>query len=100
MPALDSHLIWTNWLNVDGTLRVGSTVSLAPVSISVGRTPTNLVLSWPVDHTGWQLQAQTNSQPLGLTTNWVYIPGSDATNQISVPLNPSNGSVFFRLTYL
>ncbi len=28
-----------------------------------------LQLNWPVDHTGWQLQSQTNSLAVGLDTN-------------------------------
>ena len=56
-------------------------------------------LSWPMDHTGWQLQAQTNSTLAGLGTNWVTMSGSAVTNQISVPVNNTNGSVFFRLIY-
>jgi hypothetical protein len=56
-------------------------------------------LSWPQDHAGWQLQIQTNSATVGLGTNWVNVPGSTATNQIFIPINPNNGSVFLRLAY-
>jgi hypothetical protein len=43
------------------------------------------------------LQAQTNNLTAGLGTNWVNVTGSDQTNQMTVPLNSTNGSVFFRL---
>ena len=56
-----------------------------------------LALNWPADHTGWILQAQTNSPGSGLGTNWVTISGTDSTNRIVLPVNPANGSVFFRL---
>jgi len=56
-------------------------------------------MSWPADHLGWQLEVQTNSSNAGLGTNWVTVPNSAATNQIFVPVNAANGSVFFRLAY-
>ncbi len=55
--------------------------------------------SWPADHTGWTLQAQTNSLSLGLASNWTDVPGSALDNQFTFLLSPANGSVFFRLTY-
>jgi hypothetical protein len=56
-------------------------------------------LNWPMDHTGWRLETQTNSLNTGLGTNWVTVPNSANTNQVSMPINPASGSVFFRLTY-
>ncbi len=67
--------------------------SVASIAISVTNLPGQLLFGWPADHTGWQLQSQTN----GLGTNWVNMPGSDQTNQMTVPLNSTNCSVFFRL---
>jgi hypothetical protein len=55
------------------------------------------LFSWPADHIGWQLQMQTNGNGLG--TNWVTVPGSRQTNQLSVPLDPASPSVFLRLAY-
>lgn len=54
---------------------------------------------WPADHIGWCLQAQTNASSVGLSTNWVAVPGSTITNQFTFQIGLSNGSVFFRLTY-
>lgn len=72
-------------------------VSLTPPSLTL--TPdggTNLfTLSWPADHTGWRLQMQTNS----LGTNWFDVPGATATNLMTLPVNPANASVFYRLVY-
>ena len=34
---------------------------------------------------------------VGETTNWVNVTASMQTNQMTVPLNSTNGSVFFRL---
>jgi hypothetical protein len=80
----------------------------AAVSSSVNTTPANIVfsvannmltLSWPADHKGWHLQAQTNSLSEGIRANWVDVTGSDATNLLVFPINPANGTVFYRLTY-
>jgi hypothetical protein len=43
------------------------------------------------------LETQTNSPGVGLGTNWVTVAGSTATNHVVVPIDPSNGSVFYRL---
>ncbi len=71
--------------------------SSAPVALVVTNVSGQIQLSWPADHTGWQLQSQTNSLGLGLSTNWVNVPGSDHANQVTVPLSTTNGAVFFRL---
>ena len=79
-------------------------VSARPVSRAV--TPLNFSVTnaqfqfaWLADHTGWRLQAQTNSPTAGLGTNWVTVPNSTNLNQISIPIAATNGSVFFRLIY-
>ncbi|HEU6448050.1 MAG TPA: polysaccharide lyase family protein [Verrucomicrobiae bacterium] len=58
-----------------------------------------LSLKWPADHTGWLLQAQTNSLNSGLGSNWTTIAGSDNTNQIAWPAGSTNATVFFRLVH-
>jgi alpha-L-fucosidase 2 len=55
--------------------------------------------SWPMDHIGWRLEAQTNSPGAGLGTNWVTVSGSIATNRIFIPISTTDCSVFFRLAY-
>jgi hypothetical protein len=40
-----------------------------------------LMFGWTAGYIGW----------------WVNVSGSDQTNQMTVPLNSANGSVFFRL---
>ena len=70
-----------------------------PTNIVVQVSSSQLQLSWPQDHQGWHLQIQTNSPITGLGTNWVNVPNSAATNQIFIPINPTNGSVFLRMAY-
>jgi aryl-phospho-beta-D-glucosidase BglC (GH1 family) len=71
--------------------------SSAPVAMNAANAAGQLQISWPADHTGWQLQSQTNNLASGLGTNWVNVTGSDQTNQMTMPLNATQGAVFFRL---
>jgi hypothetical protein len=72
--------------------------NLAPViTLITGGGGGSFTLSWPAAYTGWLLQAQTNAPDVGLSTNWFTVPGSDAGNQIRVPIDPTSGSVFYRL---
>jgi hypothetical protein len=92
-------LAWnTNTLTSDGTLRIIRGVDPTPVPIVwtvIGGT--NLLLNWPASHIGWALEAQTNPPGAGLGTNWVRIPGSTSVDQLSFPIAPANGSVFYRM---
>ena len=88
-------LVWnTNTLATDGTLRM---TSMTPCELSSQVGGNQLSLSWPSDNTGWHLQGQTNSAGVGLTANWVDVPGSKTTNLVIMTINPTNGSVFYRL---
>jgi polygalacturonase len=73
--------------------------SLAPVTLLYTNSGGQLKFSWPQDHTGWFVQIQTNSLGKGLGTNWTKVLTSNGTNVFSLPVNPTNGSVFLRLTY-
>ncbi|HXI72654.1 MAG TPA: DUF5703 domain-containing protein [Verrucomicrobiae bacterium] len=74
-------------------------VSTTPPQFGFGVSNGQIQLSWPQDHTGWQLQIQTNSPGAGLGTNWVTLPGSAATNQMTYLIDPTTGGAFFRLVY-
>ncbi len=80
----------------NGVLTVYSTV---PASLAFGVANNTLNISWPADHLGWILQAQTNDLNAGLGTNWITVPGSAADTQFTAPLNAGNPSVFYRLIY-
>jgi len=58
-----------------------------------------VTLSWSSDHKGWRLQTQTNSPTTGLSTNWDDVPGSSATNTMTLPLETTAGCAFFRLAF-
>ena len=89
----------TNTLAADGVLRIVTTVNTTPTNITASVVGNQLNLSWPADHTGWRLQAQTNAPDGGLGTAWFDVPNSTNINTISIPINPANGSVFYRLIY-
>ena len=71
--------------------------SSAPTELGLAMAGNQLQLNWPADHTGWLLQAQTNSLAVGLGTNWSNIAGSAQTNQMTLPLDTTDDAVFFRL---
>ncbi len=93
-------LLWdTSTLKTDGTLRVKSAMSTAPTNLSTASLgPDRLGISWPGDHTGWRLEAQTNRLGVGVSTNWFPVPGSMTTNRLYLPIDPNNPAVFFRLS--
>ena len=74
-------------------------VSTSSSQLSFATGGGQIQLNWPADHIGWRLETQTNSLSAGLGTNWMTVPGSITTNQVSLPINTTNGSAFFRLTY-
>jgi autotransporter-associated beta strand protein len=93
---------WQNDLGKDGSITLlsgGSGVNTTPTNIVFSVSGDNLTISWPADHLGWTLQTQTNSLGAGLGDNWVDVPGSTTTTSLVVPINPDNGSVFFRMKY-
>ena len=80
--------------SVQISLRPTSAAATA-LAFSSGRG--QVQMSWPADHTGWQLQVQTNSLGAGLGTNWVTVPGSSQTSQFLAPVDPTLPSVIYRL---
>ena len=83
----------------NGVLSVVLGVATNPTNITATVSGNHLTLSWPADHLGWTLQAQTNSITTGLTTNWVDVAGSAASNTNVMTINPANPTVFYRLRY-
>jgi hypothetical protein len=95
-------------LTVSNAYGMTNAVVFLTITNGVNQNPTNIVfavtnnqlsLSWPADHTGWQLQAQTNSVSVGINTNWANVSGSTGTNRVFIPINLTNGAVFYRIVY-
>jgi fibronectin-binding autotransporter adhesin len=105
LPATDptgtTNYLWANNLAVNGsiTLTNGGLVTLpsTPPHITFSLSGNNLTLSWPPPYLGYVLQAQTNSVQVGLRTNWVNVAGSASGTNMTVTINPANGTVFYRL---
>jgi len=72
-------------------------INMTPPPMTAVVSGNQLTLSWPADHTGWVLQGQTNSINVGISTNWVEVPGSASVNSMSFTIDPANGAVFYRL---
>jgi hypothetical protein len=68
-----------------------------PTNITFQVAAGSLTLSWPADHIGWRLQAQTNGPGVGLNTNWSDVANSTTTNQVTIIINPADGGVFYRM---
>jgi autotransporter-associated beta strand protein len=89
---------FTNNLSVDGSIRVltvPGSIASNPTNITINVSGNSLALSWPVDHTGWQLQSNTNLA----NGNWLDVAGGAGTNQMSVPVALTNQSMYFRLAH-
>ena len=91
-----------------GTSSQSSDSAQASATALPSNQPTNIVvlasggqmqLSWPQDHLGWRLQMQTNGTGGGLGTNWVTVDNSTNVISTNVFIDPTYGSVFFRLVY-
>jgi len=93
--AIYNYALTPNQITTQYQAGAGPIVNTGATNIVFSAANNQMTLSWPADHTGWQLQAQTNS----LGTNWVTISGSSTTNQMIITINPSNNAVFYRLFY-
>ena len=76
--------------NLSVVVAVPSVDADAPV-LSITRSGSNVILSWPEDVSGWTLESSTD---LGNLDDWSPVPGVVA-NSVTVPLNGSKE--FFRL---
>jgi len=75
----------------------GVVYKLFSARLGIGSSGNGLNLSWSVP--GAHLQAQTNGPGVGITSNWFDVLDSAATNQLVVPIDPTSGSVFYRLRF-
>lgn len=99
LPPLNSGLGWS-WTPGNGTLTVVQTVNPTPTNFVALVSGNQLTLTWPADHTGWTLEAQTNTLNTGLTVNgWQPVAGSAATNSVTVTINPAQPAVFYRMVW-
>src|SRR5258708_3885856 len=78
-----------------GVLTLVSLTAINPTNITFSVSGSTLALSWPADHSGSILQAQTNDA--GISNNWSDVPGSSSSTQALTSISFSNPTVFFPL---
>ncbi len=101
LPPLNAGLGW-NFNSANGVLSVVQTVATNSTNISYAFGSGSLTLSWPQDHTGWRLLMQTNNLANGVSANsndWVTVAGSQQTNQVLLPIDPTLPAEFYRLIF-
>ena len=83
-----------------GVLSIVTGIASNPTNITATVSGTTLTLTWPADHIGCILQAQTNALSSGLTApagTWFDVAGSSSNNTNIMTINPDNPTVFYRL---
>jgi autotransporter-associated beta strand protein len=63
----------------------------------VGPGGTSLQLSWPANYLGWLVQS--NAVDVTTPAAWQDIPGSDAATSLTIPINPAQPQVYYRVRY-
>jgi autotransporter-associated beta strand protein len=87
-----------NDLATDGSVTVTAVQPAPTITTTVTGGGSQLNLTWSASWTGGvHLQGQTNAITVGLSNNWVTIPGTDLSNTYSTAINPTNRAVFYRL---
>jgi len=85
---------WQNNIGSSGSVTVLTSTPITSPTLNVSQTGNSLSFSW----TGpFKLQSQTNSLSVGISTNWGNYPGG-STSPVAVTINPTNKTVFFRLS--
>jgi hypothetical protein len=69
----------------------------SPTNMVLSSSNNHLTLSWPADHTGWQLQS--NSVGLQATGAWFPVSGSTLTNQFTITPDATKTAVFYRMSF-
>jgi hypothetical protein len=67
-----------------------------PPSLNAVRAAGALEFSWTNANGIYRLQSQTNGLDVGISNNWFNYPGG-TVSPVTVPIDLSNGAVFFRL---
>jgi hypothetical protein len=97
LPSLAPGLSWVTDLTTTGAISITGTISGGSPVISLLNSGGSLTLSWDsITYPGYTVQAQTNSAGVGLSSNW-FNTGNGTP--YTVPINPANRSVFFRLVH-
>jgi autotransporter-associated beta strand protein len=100
LPVLPAGFAWSNSIVATSwIIEVIATEPPTPPTLTNFFNGSSLMLSWDTAYSTYVLEGETNPISTGLTTNsadWHPVPGVSG-NQINIPVDPVNGSVFFRL---
>jgi hypothetical protein len=96
IPGLGLH--WDlSLFRTNGIVSIVGGGPTEPPPVNWGVTNGILSLSWPEDYSGWQVYAQTNGLDVGLSTNWVPVPGTANSTSFEVEVVETNAAVFYQL---
>ena len=102
LPVLPAGLAWSNSIvSTSWNIEVIATEPAERPVLTNTVTGNQLALAWSTAYSSYVLQGQTNPTTVGLLTNsaaWGLVPGVSG-NQVTLPIDPANGSVFFRLLH-
>jgi hypothetical protein len=96
LPALPIGQGWV-WDPALGTISIVKTINPNPTNLVYSITGDQLTLTWPADYLGWGLQVQTNGLDVGVSNNWVNVPGATNVTTMTFTIDPANPTVFFRM---
>jgi len=97
LPALSPGLSWVTNLTTTGTISITGTGGGGVPVISLLNSGGSLTLTWDnATFPGYTVQAQTNSASVGISNNWI---DTGSGTPYTVPINPANPSVFYRLVH-
>jgi len=91
-------LAW-HFTPASGVLSVVTGPNTSPTSVTNSVNGNQLTLSWPADHTGWRLMSQTNSSSVGLSNTWYPVSGSEFVHTVTITIDATKPTVFYRLQY-
>lgn len=98
-PGVYNSTTSSPYITGSGSVMVGSVIASNPTNITFSVTGNTLKLTWPGDHLGWILQAQTNGLGTGLSNNWFDVSGSSSATNANITVSPASPSVFYRLRH-
>ena len=76
-----------------GNNRIVKGTPIWPAMVDLKLNGTNLLLNWPANCLGWELQMSTNL----LGTNWVTLVDSTNSNHTAIPFDRSGPPRYYRL---
>ncbi|MGN6552149.1 MAG: hypothetical protein ACTHLW_00215 [Verrucomicrobiota bacterium] len=74
-------------------MSVIATVALNATNLTASYSAGTLRLAWPPDHIGWHVE--TNASSLTDPATWFPLAGSEATNEVNLPIDVAQPNELF-----